>query len=137
MSLGDFVWLAEEVWNDLAQDPLGHSQPLSFEAQVVHPQGDCRQSVGPLCQCSFKGIPLLSSQRIGVKSWPIFRGAKGSRGLCYQRHPHSYSNASQQQLEILSLQKKHDQLHAVDMQHAPAKLPFKLHIFAYVESLAQ
>ncbi|KNZ52264.1 hypothetical protein VP01_362g6 [Puccinia sorghi] len=37
----------------------------------------------------------------------------------------------------LSLQKKLDQLHAVDMQHFPAKLPFKLHLFAYVEFLAQ
>ncbi|KNZ59266.1 hypothetical protein VP01_1770g2 [Puccinia sorghi] len=37
----------------------------------------------------------------------------------------------------LPLQKKLDQLHAVEMQHAPAKLPFKLQMFAYVEFLAQ
>ena len=35
------------------------------------------------------------------------------------------------------LQKKLDQLPAVDIQHAPAKLPSKLHIFAYVDFLAQ
>ena len=33
----------------------------------------------------------------------------------------------------LSLQKKLDQLPAVDIQHAPAKLPSKLHMFAYVD----
>ncbi|KNZ43645.1 hypothetical protein VP01_9g3 [Puccinia sorghi] len=33
--------------------------------------------------------------------------------------------------------KKLDQLHAVDIQNPPAKLPFKLHMFAYVEFLAQ
>ena len=33
--------------------------------------------------------------------------------------------------------KKIDQLPAVDMQHAPAKLPSKLHLFAYVDFLAQ
>ncbi|KNZ46682.1 hypothetical protein VP01_7050g1, partial [Puccinia sorghi] len=32
MSLGNFVWLAEELRNDLAQDPLGHGQPV--EAQL-------------------------------------------------------------------------------------------------------
>ncbi|KNZ45219.1 hypothetical protein VP01_8373g1, partial [Puccinia sorghi] len=40
-------------------------------------------------------------------------------------------------LLILALQKKLDQLPAVDMQHASAKLPFKLHMFAYVKCLAQ
>ena len=33
--------------------------------------------------------------------------------------------------------KKLDQLPAVDIQHAPAKLPSKLHIFSYVDYLAQ
>ena len=37
----------------------------------------------------------------------------------------------------LTLQKKLDQLPAVDIQHAPAKLPSKLHMFAYVDFLAQ
>ncbi|KNZ45843.1 hypothetical protein VP01_774g1 [Puccinia sorghi] len=32
---------------------------------------------------------------------------------------------------------KLDQLHAVDMQHVPAKLQFKLHMFAFAEFLAQ
>ena len=39
--------------------------------------------------------------------------------------------------EQTTLQKKLDQLPAVDIQHAPAKLPSKLHIFAYVDFLAQ
>ena len=34
MSLDDFVWLADELRNDLAQDSLGRGQPLSVEAQV-------------------------------------------------------------------------------------------------------
>ena len=34
-------------------------------------------------------------------------------------------------------QKKLDQLPAVDIQHAPDKLPSKLHIFAYIDFLAQ
>ena len=38
---------------------------------------------------------------------------------------------------LITLQKKLDQLPAVDIQHAPAKLPSKLHIFAYVDFLAQ
>ncbi|KNZ59642.1 putative signal peptide protein [Puccinia sorghi] len=37
----------------------------------------------------------------------------------------------------LPLQKKLSQLPAVDMQHAPAKLPSKLHLFAYAVFLAQ
>jgi len=37
----------------------------------------------------------------------------------------------------LSLQKKLDQLPAVDIQHAPTKLPYKLCMFAYVDFLAQ
>ena len=36
-----------------------------------------------------------------------------------------------------ALQEKLDQLPAVDIQHAPAKLPSKLHMFAYVDFLAQ
>ena len=36
-----------------------------------------------------------------------------------------------------TLQKKLSQLPAVDMQHAPAKLPSKLHLSAYVDLLAQ
>ena len=36
-------------------------------------------------------------------------------------------------LQLLTLQKKLDQLPAVDIQHAPAKLPSKLHMFAYVD----
>ena len=35
MPLADFVWLADELREDLAQDPLGHGQPLSVEAQVA------------------------------------------------------------------------------------------------------
>ncbi|KNZ51068.1 hypothetical protein VP01_4106g3 [Puccinia sorghi] len=34
MSLADFDWLAEEIRNNLAQDPIGCGQPLSVEAQV-------------------------------------------------------------------------------------------------------
>ncbi|KNZ50970.1 hypothetical protein VP01_414g5 [Puccinia sorghi] len=34
MSLADFNWLAEELCNDLAQDPIGRGQPLSVEAQA-------------------------------------------------------------------------------------------------------
>ncbi|KNZ52027.1 hypothetical protein VP01_3723g1 [Puccinia sorghi] len=36
-----------------------------------------------------------------------------------------------------TLQKKLDELHAADMQHAPAKLPSKLHMLSYVEFLAK
>ena len=36
-----------------------------------------------------------------------------------------------------TLQKNLDQLPAVDIKHAPAKLPSKLHMFAYVDFLAQ
>ena len=36
---------------------------------------------------------------------------------------------------LLPLQKKLDQLPAVDIHHAPAKLPSKLHMFAYVSTL--
>ena len=35
MSLVDFNWLAEELQEHLAQDPLGRGQPLSVEAQVA------------------------------------------------------------------------------------------------------
>ena len=35
--------------------------------------------------------------------------------------------------EMVILQKKISQLPAVDMQHAPAKLPSKLHLSAYVD----
>ena len=34
MALGDFIWLADELREDLAQDPIGRGQPLSVEAQV-------------------------------------------------------------------------------------------------------
>ena len=42
-----------------------------------------------------------------------------------------------EKLESTALQKKLDQLPAVEIQHAPAKLPSKLHMFAYVDFLAQ
>ena len=35
MSLVDFNWLAEELHEFLAQDPLGRGQPLSVEGQVA------------------------------------------------------------------------------------------------------
>ena len=35
MSLADFKWLAEELHDDLAQEPLGRGQPHSVEAQVA------------------------------------------------------------------------------------------------------
>ncbi|KNZ57505.1 hypothetical protein VP01_2140g6 [Puccinia sorghi] len=34
ISLADFDWLAEELRDNLAQDPIGRGQPLSIEAQV-------------------------------------------------------------------------------------------------------
>ena len=37
----------------------------------------------------------------------------------------------------IALQEKLSQLPAVDMQHAPVKLPSKLNLSAYVDSLAQ
>ncbi|KNZ51697.1 hypothetical protein VP01_3857g1, partial [Puccinia sorghi] len=34
MSLADFIWLADKLWIELAQDRVCRGQPLSFEAQV-------------------------------------------------------------------------------------------------------
>ena len=48
-----------------------------------------------------------------------------------------FGNETGLQHEFDSLQKKLSQLPAVDMQHAPAKLPSKLHLSAYVDLLAQ
>ncbi|KNZ63557.1 hypothetical protein VP01_11293g2 [Puccinia sorghi] len=79
MSLADFIWLADKLRIELAQDPVGCSQPLSVEAQVgvglyipacswynlchhcpclLHQQGDCRQSFRQICQCSHQSIPV-------------------------------------------------------------------------------
>ena len=50
---------------------------------------------------------------------------------------HSKAHGTDYWMAYYSLQKKLDQLPAVDIQHAPAKLPSKLHMFAYVDFLAQ
>ena len=34
LSIADFRWLADELRDNLAQDPLGRGQPLTVEAQV-------------------------------------------------------------------------------------------------------
>ena len=35
MTLADFLWLSDELRNELQQDPLGQGNPLTVEAQVV------------------------------------------------------------------------------------------------------
>ena len=35
MSLADFMWLSDELRDELAQDPLGRGDPLTVEAQVA------------------------------------------------------------------------------------------------------
>jgi hypothetical protein len=35
MSLADFNWFSDKLWDDLQQDPLGRGKPLTVEAQVA------------------------------------------------------------------------------------------------------
>jgi len=35
LSLADFMWLSDELRDELAQDPLGRGDPLTVEAQVA------------------------------------------------------------------------------------------------------
>ncbi|KNZ61595.1 hypothetical protein VP01_1380g3 [Puccinia sorghi] len=61
--------------------------------------------------------------------------------IYHQKHYHEhflFPSISGKKTDIIhTAKKKLDQLHAIDMQHAPAKLPSKLHMLSYVEFLAQ
>ncbi|KNZ52761.1 hypothetical protein VP01_3457g1 [Puccinia sorghi] len=88
--------------------------------------------------------------KISTKAAPPFKNVRGiipkqitifinlwllkSFKLIYDEYANRLIQVSQ---KPLSLQKKLSQLPGVDMQHAPAKLPSKLHLFSYVDVLAK
>ncbi|KNZ58648.1 uncharacterized protein VP01_1888g2 [Puccinia sorghi] len=84
------------------------------------------------CECPFQVRGLTSRAQSSTNhSWYlVVKHGEHNQPVshCPSAHP------SHQQL---ALKKKLAQLPAVDMQHAPAKLPSKLHMSAYVDFLAQ
>ncbi|KNZ50129.1 hypothetical protein VP01_4583g1 [Puccinia sorghi] len=119
-------------------------QVLRYGAVLFDPSGKFKSMASTNSASNGGNFPVganflkKSSPYICIKPWMqsqafIFSADDAVTGLVLKTHV---------ELRCLfafchPLQEKLDQLPAVDMQHTPANLPSKLHIFAYVDVLAQ
>ena len=106
------------------------------------------KSEGNICQVTFSKIHLNS--RV---TWVVIQNYNDGPFVLIRESPHFLLSVWPELLMevsschlaciplnfgmVIHCKKKLSQLPAVDMQHAPAKLPSKLHLSAYVDSLAQ
>ncbi|KNZ47345.1 hypothetical protein VP01_648g1 [Puccinia sorghi] len=114
---------------------LSHSHSYVGFVLLIDLHNNLGEIYGPIEQCT------LTPQK---KMWHHHGGGFIESYSYLRFYPSSkYETPTPYTCSIFSIsskyhcKKKLDKLHAVAMQHAPANLAFKLHMFAYVEFLAQ
>ncbi|KNZ54908.1 hypothetical protein VP01_2819g1 [Puccinia sorghi] len=99
--------------------------------------GDSRIVVGIYCIIISSILKGSAEKAESQANEHITQGSESFSRLKQQREPHFTCQQVLIDWSSCTLQRKLSHLLTVDMQHAPAKLPSKINMFAYVDVLAQ